>query len=158
MFVLKKGVGLHIKARKLAKLGEKKAENSLTEEFHVKIEDAFFTNGLGQHVERGNEVLWALILSAEMTRETNVSDTHIVESLVPRGEENFQPAHRALTILLSHFVDENNPLNWRKALLDHQVLVESSILRKAAVDGISQSFVRYVLDLVPEVMPAFLSQ
>jgi hypothetical protein len=50
MFVLKKGVGLHIKARKLAKLGEKKAENSLTEEFHVKIEDAFFTNGLGQHV------------------------------------------------------------------------------------------------------------
>lgn len=156
MFKMMKGVGLHVVARKEVKLGEKREGDIFTEEYKVKIEGGYFTNGLGECVDMKDDVLWALFLSTDLTTESEVTDTHIIHSLVVPPDESLQPAHRALAILLSHFVDENNPLNWRKALLDHHVLVESSVLRKAASDGIKQNYVRYVFNQIPETMPTFL--
>jgi hypothetical protein len=158
MFVMKKGVGLHVLARKQVKLSEQRVADTFTEEFQVKIEDGYLTNGLGERVDMKDEALWALILSTDLTTESEVTETHIIHSLVVPADESLQPAHRALAILLSHFIDENNPLNWRKALIDHHVLVEASALKKAASDGIAQNYVRYVLNQIPETIPTYLEQ
>ena len=130
---------------------------AVTETFEIRIEDAYFTNGLEERVNlKEADLLWPLFLSIDPESETDVTDTHLTYSLVAPEDESLQSAHRALTILLSHFVDEDNPLNWRKALLDHQLMMEASELRKAATAGIDQNCVRYVLDQVPETIPEFL--
>ena len=100
--------------------------------------------------------MWTLFLSIDPGTETKVTDTHVIHSLVAPEDESFQAAHRALTILLSHFVDDDNPLNWRKSLLEHHLMMEASELREAATAGIDQDCVRYVLDQVPETIPEFL--
>jgi Holliday junction resolvase len=156
IYVLEKGIGLHIVGRKQVKLSEEWEGDTLTETFQIKVEDAYFTSGFKKRVNMKDDLLWILLLSTDASLETEVTETHIIHSLVAPDDESFQSAHRALTIFLSHFVDENNPLNWRKALLDHHVMVKASELRKAACDGIERNCVRYVLDQVPQTIPEFL--
>ena len=50
MYELKKGVGLHIVGRKQKKLAEKRDGETITETFEIKVEDAYFTNGLEERL------------------------------------------------------------------------------------------------------------
>ena len=156
MIVFKEKVGLHLRGRKEAKLGSRQEGTTFSEQWKIRIEDAFFTDGNGSRVNlKDDNTLWSLFLSADVRTKTSVDETHIIHSLMM--PEEMQPAHQSLVVLLSHWVDEQNPLIWRQALLSHEEPMECSQLREAAVEGIERNYVQYVLDPVPETTPDFLN-
>jgi Holliday junction resolvase len=155
-FIFKGGVGLHLKARKLeAKASESKEGGEI---WHLQIEDAYFTDGEGNRTKRLGPGLWSLFLSAPLEEQTQVTETHILQSFVIHPESRMQFAHRALAVLLELQMPKDKPLRWREVLMGHRIPIESSALRKAAEDGLSQGILRYVATQSPLTKPDFLGK
>ena len=154
----KSGAGLHIRMRKVEKLGHHEGENKVPVEWLVRVEDAYFTNGEGARVDKLGPGLWPLLLSAPLEEESRFEEGYITQSFVIPAGELAEWAHRAMVVLLEFFQDGvDSPLNWREILLNQRVPIECSVLRKAAQEGISKGFVRYVLRQEPITKPDFLS-
>jgi Holliday junction resolvase len=155
--VFRGGVGLHLKSRKIeAKPNEEKEGEEV---WLLQIEDAYFTNGEGSRVEKLGSGLWSLFLSAPIEeKQTHAGETHILQSFVVPPETRMQFAHRALAVLLEFQKPKDQPLRWREVLMSYHVPIESSVLRKAAEDGISQRIVRYVATQSPHTKPDFFEK
>lgn len=158
LVAFKSGAGLHIKMRRVEKLGGDLGENEVQAETLVRVEDAYFTNGEGTRVELLGPGLWPLLLSAPLEEESLVDEGYITQRFVVPSEAAAEWAHRALPVLLEFFRgDQDRPLNWRSILLNQPLPIECSALRKGADEGMSEGFVRYVLKQEPIARPDFLS-
>lgn len=64
-------------------------EEKVTQTFEIKVEDAYFTNGLEERVNlKDASLLWTLFLSIDPETETDVTDTHLIYSLVAPEDES----------------------------------------------------------------------
>lgn len=150
--VIRQGVGLHFSIKKEEKLSERKTEDGYVEKWRMRVEDAYFVDGNRQRLKSIGR-LWPFFLSAQRPQQ-QINDTHAHQSFVVETEEPCW-VQETLALLFEFQAKQEEPLNWREILQNHQVPVEASEIRQVAQEGIGKGVVRCVLHLEPHTRPAF---
>lgn len=150
--VLKAGVGLHLKMKKIRKVIDKDAK----ERWEAQIEDAYFTNGVGEQLKQLGQGLWPLFLANEHEESTREDDTHFYQSFVVPTKETMQWAHCIIAFLLKPKHAE--PVRWRDVLMNHQVPIKFNELRRTVFEGISKEVVHYTFDVSPQAGATFMNE
>jgi hypothetical protein len=156
-FVLRSGVGFHLRATKEERLSVTEDTEESSETWRLRIEDAYFTKANGKRTSKLGRGLWPLFLASPLEELCEVTDTHILQSFVVPREGPMQWTHGALSILLGLRTEGESPVRWREVLQKYSIPTEAAVLRQAAQDGIEAEVVRYVFDQVPQEQPGFLA-
>lgn len=158
--VFKPGLGLHLHLQVLETLREAVHEDGSTQEVIMQVNDAYFRSPAGERRTRLGSGLWPLFLAAQPTEQTTKTDDGYRLSF-EIAEGQFGPwAHTALTTLLmwQGNADESDaPFLWREVLQAQRFPMTAAELAAAASTGIQEGVVQYVLNVVPNVRPAFLA-
>ncbi len=154
--VLKSGVGLHFKMRKLCKLGEKGTRRGRQQQWRLRIHDVYFTNGEGDRMDRLGPGIWAYLLCGPLEERDRADETHFHKSFVVPDDEAIQWSHTVLPALVKFKAPNGTPVNWRQLLASQRFPIAATDLHAAANGGISDGVVRYLLDQQPHTRPCFL--
>jgi hypothetical protein len=138
------------------KLGTSKEGDRTSENWLVKVREAFFTNGKSERVKTLGDGLWAMFLCAAMEEVSEMNKPELKHSFVITENTGMQFAHRMLPILIQYRQGKDNLLIWRKLRTDYSIPIQFSRLREGALKGINNNIIRYVFDYVPNTKPDFI--
>lgn len=154
--VLKAGVGLHFRMKKERKLVPPNSKETNTENWVVRIEDAYFLNGEGQRIDTLGSGLWALFISAPLEEETKIDKSELRYSFFIGAEMQGLFAQKVFPTMLEFQSKTKTLPRWRIVLRENLVPINFQTLSEAATEGISVGVVQYVLNPVPHTKPEFL--
>lgn len=150
-FVFWGRVGLHIRARKLRKLSQGGFEGV--------IDDAYLLNARGER-HNGSGGILALISCIEQEVQLEESETHVEQHFLIPEQEQVEFAHRVLPALVSMKDTASDRVLWRQLLRREKLSLFALNVApvEAAKNALNAGFLRYVLNVRPVTLPAFLSE
>jgi Holliday junction resolvase len=151
-FFFKPGVGIHLKLEKLEKLESK---DPTEEHWHLKISDAYYSDGMGNRLNTLGTGIWWLFLSAEQKTELEEYDDHFFQRFIISEESAMNMAHRLLPIITMG-MKMSQPIPWRELLRKHSFKVGSKDLLEEIRAAIPKNIISYIFHLQPEAIPPFL--
>lgn len=154
--ILRKGVGLNFKFRKIRKEKTEQTSDGQTETWLMRIEDAFFTNGEGQKMTTFGAGLWALFIASPIEEKQSFSDDYVNQSWVLRQDDSMQWAHKILSIMFEFRQRPEKQIDWQAIIRDYKIPIEFQKVRQAANEGIKLKVVQLILDQQPQIIPDFL--
>jgi hypothetical protein len=149
-------VGLHIHFRKEEKVSSEQTESGKVEHWNMVIEDAYFTSNGGERVKRFPAGVQSVLLAADLEAREEFTDTHLIQHFEVQ-EDTGLFAHMALVRLLSFRAKEEESIRWRAHIADDRTIRSIEGFRDAATRALDDGVVRYVLNIRPKTMPAFLT-
>ncbi len=151
-YVFQPGVGVHFKFEKIEKLPPEAPNN---ESWHLRVEEAYYTDGAGNRLNTLGPGIWWMFLGAEQETETEDHPGHFDHRFVMTDHSPMQAAHRLLA-LVTVGLGADQPVQWRKLLEEHSFAIDGAALAAEARSAIERHIVRYVFHQQPAKIPAFL--
>lgn len=151
-YVFRPGVGLHFKFQKLEK---PPPENQNGDTWHLRVQEAYFTDATGQRLNTLGPGIWWMFLGAEQETETDDHPGHFDHRFVMVEESPMQAAHRLLP-LVTMGLGSDQPVPWRRLMEEHSFAIDGAALAAEARAAIERNIVRYVFHQQPAELPTFL--
>lgn len=151
-YVFRPGVGLHFKLEKLEKVPSNKAG---TVSWHLRIQEAYFTDADGNRLKTLGRGIWWMFIGTGQETETVEHGDYFDYRFLMTEESPMQAAHRLLP-LVTMGLGATKAVPWRKLMEDHKFAVDGPTLAAEASRAIDRKIIRYVFQLKPAETPAFL--
>lgn len=149
-YVFQPGVGVHLRFHKIEKLPPR---NPPAETWHLRVEDAYFTDGNASRLSTFGQGIWVLFLGTHQETETQEHEEYLNHSFIITEESPMQAAHRLLP-LVTIGIGATESVPWRKLMEDCSFTIRADVLAdEAAADS---NIVQYLLRQQPSEMPSFL--
>ena len=155
-FKLRTGVGIHILFKKVEKVSEAQDGDTRREEWILRVDDAYFTDGEGTKLKDVSFALWQLFLSTPPEDKEEIGDETVAYEAIISEETELQWSHRAFVMLLHTYLAEGKALRWREVLRTLDSHITAQQLLKVAEQGLKHSIVKYIFHMQPRTMPGFL--
>lgn len=153
-YTLYEGAGLYFVIRKETLIETEKTEDGYTEQWQMRIEDVYFTDGDGRIVRELPSPVQQLFVTWDLAETEEHTDTHIImKHVVPGGSMLF--AHMALVRLLNWQKRPDEKIHWRTMLHGSDIVKGVDNFRAAVLEAMDNKIVRLVLNQQPQTEPSF---
>ncbi|HEK0398768.1 TPA: hypothetical protein SMO58_001861 [Proteus mirabilis] len=149
--------GVHISLKKEKLIKSIKINDKLEEEWHMVVDDVYFTNGKNESLRDLSPIAQQLFHSWDLTTKESHSDSHVIMHNIIMDEESMMFAHMALTRLLS-FHDRKAEIHWRHHLQYDTTTSNILDFRSGIEENLKAGIVKYILDINPAIIPDFLNK
>jgi len=147
--------GVHISFKKEKLIEIIKIDGGIQENWHMVIDDVYFTNGENEQLRDLSPIAQQLFHSWDLVTEESHSDSHVVMHNTI-NEESGMFAHMALTRLLS-FHGREDEVHWRH-YLQHDAAISNVIdFRSGIEENLKAGIIKYIFDFEPVNIPNFLN-
>lgn len=148
--------GIHISFKKEKLIETIETDEGLQENWHMIIDDVYFTNGKNEQLRNLSPIAQQLFYSWDLTTRESHSDSHVVMHNTI-DEESGMFAHMALTRLLS-FHGREDEVHWRRHL-QHDAAISSVLdFRSRIEENLKEGIIKYIFDIEPANVPGFLNE
>lgn len=148
--------GVHVSFKKENLIETIETDEGLQENWHMVIDDVYFTNGESEQLRDLSPIAQQLFYSWDLTTTESHSDSHVVMHNTI-DEESGMFAHMALTRLLS-FHGREDEVHWRRHL-QHDTAISSILdFRSGIEENLKAGIIKYIFDIEPANVPDFLNE
>ena len=148
--------GVHISCKKEKLVESMETDKGVQENWHMVIDDVYFTNGDNEHLRNLSPIAQQLFHSWNLTTTESHSDSHVVMHNTV-DEESGMFAHMALTRLLS-FHGREDEVHWRRHL-QHDATISSILEFRSGIDeNLEAGIIKYIFDIEPLNTPNFIKE
>ena len=148
--------GVHISFKKEKLIETIETDEGFQENWHMVIDDVYFTNGDNKQLRELSPIAQQLFHSWDLTTTESHSDSHVVMHNTV-DEESGMFAHMALTRLLS-FHGREDEVHWRRHL-QHDATISSILdFRSGIEENLKAGIIKYIFDIEPANVPNFLNE
>lgn len=147
--------GVHISAKKEKLIDVVEAEGKINENWHLVIDDVYFTNGKNQQVRDLSAIAQKVFFSWDLEESQTHTETHVIMHYICK-ESSSLFAHMALTRLLSFHNREDRRVHWRGHLRDDKAVSNISYYRKGIEENMKAGIVHHIFDIQPNNVPEFM--
>jgi len=148
--------GVHISFKKEKLIETFKTDEGIQENWHMVIDDVYFTNGLNEQLKYLSPIAQQLFHSWDLTTTESHSDSHVVMHNII-NEESAMFAHMALTRLLS-FHGREDEVHWRHHLQHNATISNISDFRGGIEENLKSGIIKYIFDIEPVNIPSFINE
>lgn len=148
--------GVHISFKKEKLIDSIETKDGLQENWHLVIDDVYFTNGEREQIRDLSPIAQQLFHSWDLSTTETHSDSHILMHNTI-DEESGMFAHMALTRLLS-FHGQEDEVHWRSHLRHDTAISSVSNFRSGIEENLKADIIKYIFDIEPAVVPDFLNK
>lgn len=148
--------GVHISFKKEKLIETIQTDSGLQENWHMVIDDVYYTNGTGETLRELSPIAQQLFHSWDLVTAESHTDSHIVMHNTVQ-EELGMFAHMALTRLLA-FHGQEDKVHWRRHLQQDVVISNILDFRSGINENLKAGIVKYIFDIEPVNVPAFLNK
>lgn len=152
------GAGLRFRCRKEQLVDREEAEDTITEQWQMRIDEVGFMASGGEPAPHLDPDVTTLFTTWDLAEEQSHGDTHIELRFVAGEDDGMMFGHMALTHLLHWSLPQGAAINWRHAIRRDAVVSNMSNFRRALARGLEQKVVHLILDQQPQTWPAFLAR
>ncbi|MHA0985007.1 hypothetical protein ACR9GO_20670 [Kosakonia cowanii] len=148
--------GVHISFKKEKLIEVLKTDKGIQENWHMVIDDVYFTNGDNEQLRYLSPIAQQLFHSWDLTTTESHSDSHVImHNRI--DEESGMFAHMALTRLLS-FHDREDEVHWRHYLQHDATISSFSDFRSGIEENLEAGIIKYIFDIEPVNKPNFINK
>ncbi|WP_290705340.1 hypothetical protein [Amphritea sp.] len=154
-YSLSVNAGVHISARKEKLIGVVETEGERNENWHMVIDDVYFTNGKSEQVRDLSPTAQQVFFSWDLKEDQTLTETHAIMHHICK-ESSGLFAHMALTRLLSFHSQEDEGVHWRGHLRDDKAISNISDYRTGIEENMRAGIVHHIFDIQPNNVPVFM--
>lgn len=154
-YSLAKGAGVHLQMRKEKLISKKKSEGSIEEQWQVRFDDVYFTDGLGNKRRTLPGQIESLFHAHNLDDFEEHTETHMTMHFTV-GEDQNKFAHMSLVGLLNWQAPVGEDINWRSVAINPQAFTHITDFTSTIDDALREKIVTHVLHLQPATKPSFL--
>ncbi len=148
--------GVHFSFKKEKLIESIETNDGLQENWHMVIDDVYFTNGERKQIRDLSPIAQQVFHSWDLaTTETHLDSHLLMHNTI--DEETGMFAHMALTRLLS-FHDQEDKVHWRRHLRHDTAVSSVSDFRSGIEENLKAGIIKYIFDIEPVVVPDFLNE
>lgn len=155
-YSLAHGSGIHLQLHKEQLISESKEGNTVEQQWQMRFDDVYYTDGTGTKRRDLTKGIEALFLAHELESSEDHTDTHVTMRFTV-GEDRNKFAHMSLVGLLDWQAPTGEGINWRAAATRPKAVPGIDDFAKSVNDALQQKVVTHIFHMLPQTHPPFLN-
>ena len=155
-YSLAQGSGIHLQLHKEQLISESKEGTTLEQQWIMRFEDVYYTDGTGTKRRDLAKEIESLFLAHELEDSEDHTDTHVTMHFTV-GEDRNKFAHMSLVGLLDWHAPSVEGINWRTVATRPKAVPGIDDFAKSVSDALQEKVVTHIFHVLPQTRPSFLN-